>query len=130
MNKDIETRLKELQLKFPDTELEAKILSSANKAWNECEGRPVKIIPFRKALAIAASLILLAGILAVLNIAENKKMQQAMISYPKSGLQKSENISLLEEMGLGKEYSKLIACLSSEHKTISTMPLLDRKLKL
>ncbi len=131
MNKDIETSLKDLRLRDPAAELKDKVLANARKSWNpRTAGGSLKLMQFRRLLATAAALLILTGIIAILNISEGRKMQQAMARQWGNGWQKSEKARFLEDLGLGKEYSNLIAGISTEKLKLSNISLISRDLNL
>lgn len=109
MNKDIESRLKELMLAAPPPELRTSVLSNARAAWREKNESSILHMHFRQVLALAASFILFIGIIVLLNRMEEKRMR---LSF-NSGLEKvpasSENIMFLKEIGVDPEYASAIA---------------------
>ncbi len=112
MNKDIETRMKELRLTAPSPELKSKVLSNARSVWREEGNGTILHMQFRSVLAIAASLVLFIGIIAILNHTEDRNTRTAMNPYWLKNKISSENIKFLDDMGLGPDYGKVIAGIS------------------
>ena len=100
MNKEIETRLKELRLAGPSPELRSKILLNANSAWREEGAKTALQIEFRYIMAVAASFMLFAGTITSLNRMEAKDTRLAFEPYWTESRTSPENIVFLEEIGL------------------------------
>ena len=114
MNKDIETRLKELKLASPSVEFRPKVLANAHAAWLAKNEVTVLHMQFRHVLALAASLVLFIGALAFLNWMEARDMRLAFGPRWENSKAHSENMKILEDMGFGREYSALIASVPGE----------------
>jgi hypothetical protein len=123
MNKDIESRLKELRLTPPSAELRSKVLANASAAWRKEHDGRVLHMQFRHVLALAASLVLFICAIALLNRTEERRMSLSLNSSSGQSKMQSENIKFLEEMGFDRKYSTAIACLP-EIKRIS--PFVNR----
>ena len=123
MNKDIETKLKELSLASPSVEFRPEVLANAHAAWLAKNEVTVLHMQFRRVLALAASLVLFIGILAFFNWMEARDMQHAFGPCWENSEAHSENMKILEDMGFGREYSSLLASVPGE-KTMK--PFLSR----
>lgn len=109
MNKNIESRLKELRLTAPSPNLKSTVLSNALAAWRAENEDPILHMQFRQILALAASLVLFIGVIAFLNRTEERHMRMSLNSGFEKVPASSENINFLKEIGLNPEYVSAIA---------------------
>lgn len=109
MNKDIESRLKELRLAAPSPELRSTVLSNARAAWCDKGEDPILHMQFRHVLALAASLVLFISVIALLNRMEERHMRLSMNSSWEKNLMGSENIDFLKDIGIDPSYVSAIA---------------------
>lgn len=130
MNKDIESRLKELRLATPPPELRTSVLSNARAAWRDKSKSPILHMQFRQVVTLAASLVLFTGVIVSLNRIEERRMCQSLnLSWEKNQMP-SENIKFLEEMGLDRKYSLAIANVSQITKIKPFVNRFDKDLNL
>ena len=132
MNKNIESRLRELGLTTPSPELRTIVLSNACAAWREKKEGKVLHMQFRQVLALAASLILFIGVTAVLNRIEERHMLLSLNSSWEKSRMPSENIDFLKEIGVDPKYVSAIAGIhdSRQAKLKLVLNRLEKELKM
>lgn len=114
MSKNIEQELKSLKLAKPPSELKTKALSNAMSAWQEKRSGFVFYRQLRYLLPIAASFAIFLGTFIVLNGMEAEHMRLAFGTTNEKNLKETEeNIKFLEEIGLERKYSTVVANLSN-----------------
>ena len=132
MNKDIESRLKDLRLTAPSPEFKATVLSNARAAWCEKNEATVPHMQFRNVLALAASLLLFIGGIAFLNQIEERDTCQTLNSCLEKSRDTSEDIAFLKEIGLNPEYCLAISKIkdSPQLKLESVFNRFEKELEL
>ena len=109
MNKDIESRLKELRLVSPSSELRSTVLSKARAVWSNGNNGSVLHMQFRHVLALAASLVIFIGVITQLNMMEERQMRMSFNSNLDRSRMSSENIDFLKDIGFAPGYVSAIA---------------------